>query len=95
MDSTLNTWAHGRTSAWHQHFIDGKCTPVQARFFELRSVEEFYDQSNDYHNINNLIAAPEHQQQIEAMRQELRRQQLTFDSGLPRACGDVVLKNID
>ena len=75
-------WAMEATPAWHQHFKGGKCTSVQARFFQPRQVEEFYDQENDYHNINNLIEVTEHQETIARLRKELRRYQLTnFDSG--------------
>jgi N-sulfoglucosamine sulfohydrolase len=76
-------WGLEATPAWHQHFKAGKCTPVQARFFQPRQVEEFYDEVDDYHNIKNLIDSPEHQETIALLRKELRRQQLaTFDSGL-------------
>lgn len=76
-------WGLEATPAWHQYFKDGKCTPVQARFFQPRQAEEFYDEVNDYHNINNLIDSPKHQRAIALLRKELRRQQLaTFDSGL-------------
>ncbi len=75
-------WRMEATPAWHQHFKEGKCTPVQSRFFQARQVEEFYDQAQDYHNIDNLINAPEQQETIALLRNTLRQQQLaTYDSG--------------
>ena len=71
------------TGAWERHHQAGKTNDVTGRFFEPRPSEEFYDNFEDFHNINNLIADSKHQAKIKDLRQELRRQQLKyFDSGL-------------
>ena len=71
------------TGAWERHHQAGNTNDVTGRFFEPRPSEEFYDNFEDFHNINNLIADSKHQAKIKDLRQELRRQQLKyFDSGL-------------
>jgi arylsulfatase A-like enzyme len=76
-------WKMEATPAWHNHYEEGKCTPVEARFFETRPLEEFYDEENDYHNIQNLVEDSKHQKTIAHLRKELRNHQLMhFDSGL-------------
>lgn len=69
--------------AWEQHYVEGKCDATTGRFFRPRVSEEFYDNDTDFHNVNNLIDSPAHQEIINELRQALRQQQLEiFDSGL-------------
>ena len=71
------------TGAWERHHQAGKTDAVTGRFFEPRPSEEFYDNFQDFHNIDNLIDSPNHQTKIKQLKKELRRQQLKyFDSGL-------------
>ena len=71
------------TGAWERHHQAGKTNAMTGRFFEPRPSEEFYDNFQDFHNIDNQINDPLHQTKIRELRMELRRQQLQyFDSGL-------------
>ena len=71
------------TGAWERYHQAGKTNQVTGRFFEPRPSEEFYDNFQDFHNIDNRIADSNHQAKIKELKQELRRQQLKyFDSGL-------------
>lgn len=76
-------WTMSATRAWHQHYLDGKCNEVTGRFFRERVSEEFYDTAEDFHNIDNLIDEPRHQEKIKALRAAMRAKQLELrDSGL-------------
>jgi len=76
-------WALPATMAWEQHYVEGKCDETTGRFFRPRKSEEFYDNDTDFHNVDNLIDSPAHQEIIDELRQALRQQQLEiFDSGL-------------
>jgi N-sulfoglucosamine sulfohydrolase len=56
-------------AAMRQLKEEGKLTGPPALFLtETRPPEEFFDIQQDPHEINNLIDAPEHQEQIEKMR---------------------------
>ena len=71
------------TGAWERYHQAGKTNQVTGRFFEPRPSEEFYDNFQDFHNIDNRIADSKHQAKIKELKQELRRQQMKyFDSGL-------------
>ncbi|MCR9197022.1 MAG: sulfatase-like hydrolase/transferase [Planctomycetaceae bacterium] len=76
-------WKARLTPAWEQHHREGKTDEVTGRFFRPRVSEEFYDNTADFDNVNNLIAAPEHQAMIAELKAALRKKQLElFDSGL-------------
>lgn len=76
-------WKAPLTPAWEQHHREGKTDEVTGRFFRPRASEEFYDNTADFDNINNLISAPEHQAMIAELKAALRKKQLElFDSGL-------------
>jgi len=76
-------WALPATKAWEKHYLEGKCDDITGRFFRPRVSEEFYDTETDFHNIHNLIDAPDHQEKINELRKALRAKQLElFDSGL-------------
>ncbi|MFZ9933647.1 MAG: sulfatase-like hydrolase/transferase [Chthoniobacterales bacterium] len=76
-------WRMKATRAWEQHYLDGKATPAQSRFFGERVPHEFYDDEADWENIHNLIDHPEHQEKVAVLKQALREQQMKyFDSGL-------------
>ncbi|GAB5404916.1 MAG: hypothetical protein Aurels2KO_31470 [Aureliella sp.] len=76
-------WKAVATPAWEQHHREGKTDEVTGRFFRPRVSEEFYDNSTDFDNVNNLIDAPEHQAKIAELKSALRAKQLElYDSGL-------------
>ena len=76
-------WKARLTPAWEQHHREGKTDEVTGRFFRPRVSEEFYDNTKDFDNVDNLIAAPEHQAMIAELKAALRKKQLElFDSGL-------------
>lgn len=76
-------WKARLTPAWEQHHREGKTDEVTGRFFRPRVSEEFYNNTADFDNVNNLIAAPEHQAMIAELKAALRKKQLElFDSGL-------------
>jgi len=63
------------------HRADG-LTPVQARPFEPRPYEEFYDLTADPDQVDNRIAAPAHGPRIAAMRRALDQHMLRIgDNG--------------
>ncbi len=77
-------WRMVATRAWEAHHRAGGTDEITGRFFRPRThVEELYDTDRDPDNVINLAGRPEHQQDLEAMRAELRKWQLTtYDAGL-------------
>ena len=77
-------WRMAATQAWEAHHRAGGTDEVTGRFFRPRShVEELYDTERDPDNVINLAGRPEHREDLEAMRAELRNWQLaTYDAGL-------------
>jgi N-sulfoglucosamine sulfohydrolase len=76
-------WKIPAAPAWEQYYREGKADEITGRFFKPRVSEEFYDTVEDFDNVHNLIAAPEHQAKIAEMRKAMRRMQLELhDSGL-------------
>lgn len=76
-------WKIPAAPAWEQYYREGKADEITGRFFRPRVSEEFYDTVEDFDNVHNLIAAPEHQARIAEMRKAMRRMQLELhDSGL-------------
>lgn len=76
-------WKIPAAPAWEQYYREGKADEITGRFFKPRVSEEFYDTVEDFDNVHNLIAAPEHQARIAEMRKAMRRMQLELhDSGL-------------
>jgi arylsulfatase A-like enzyme len=59
--------------SWYQAYRDGKCNPVQARYWQAKPSEEFYDVEADPHEVENLIDDPRHGARIAQMRETLRR----------------------
>ena len=69
--------------AWEQYFKEGKADEITGRFFRPRVSEEFYDNEEDFDNVNNLIDDPKHQKMIAELKAAMRKKQLElFDSGL-------------
>ena len=67
---------------WEELYKEGKLTGPQKFFWEEKPEEEFYDLQADPDEVKNLIAAPEHQDRIKAMRAALRQHLLaTRDNG--------------
>jgi len=64
-------WLAAGYQDWDAAHRAGKLTPVQARPFEPRPYEEFYDLSADPDQIDNRIADPAHGARIIAMRRAL------------------------
>ena len=76
-------WKAPLTPAWEKHHQDGKTNAITGRFFEPRVSEEFYDNTTDFDNVNNLIDDPKHQEKIAELKAALRSQQIELrDSGL-------------
>lgn len=76
-------WKAQATVAWDKYHREGKTNEITGRFFRPRVSEEFYDNQNDFDNVNNLINKPEHQKKIAEMKKALRQKQLELrDSGL-------------
>ena len=76
-------WKIPAAPAWEQYCREGKADEVTGRFFRPRVSEEFYDTVEEFDNVHNLIASPEHQARIAEMRKAMRRMQLELhDSGL-------------
>ena len=77
-------WRMAATQAWETHHQAGGTDEITGRFFRPRPhVDELYDTDRDPDNVINLAGRPEHQQDLEAMRAELRNWQLTiYDAGL-------------
>jgi N-sulfoglucosamine sulfohydrolase len=76
-------WKIPAAPAWEQYYREGKADEITGRFFKPRVSEEFYDTVEDFDNVHNLIATPEHQARIAEMRKAMRRMQLELhDSGL-------------
>jgi arylsulfatase A-like enzyme len=64
-------WLAKGYQEWEQLYRDGKLTEVQARFFQPRVHEEFYDLSTDPDEVNNLAGVPAQSARIAAMRRAL------------------------
>ena len=69
-------------SSWYQAYLDGKCNPVQARYWQPKPSQEFYDVESDPYEIKNLIDEPKHAGKIAQMRETLKRDIIrTRDTG--------------
>jgi N-sulfoglucosamine sulfohydrolase len=69
--------------AWEQHFEEGKCDPVQSRFFLPKAPTEFFDNQDDPWNATNVANQPQHKSRVDALSQELDRWMIeTRDTGL-------------
>ncbi len=69
--------------SWYQTYVDGKCNPVQARYWQPKPSEEFYDIESDPYEVRNLIDDPGHAARIAQMRETLKRDIVqTRDIGL-------------
>ncbi len=77
-------WRMAAMQAWHDHHLAGHTDEITGRFFRPRlHVEELYDPDRDPDNVINLVNRPEHQDDLKAMRAELRQWQLEiYDTGL-------------
>ncbi|MFZ5829903.1 MAG: sulfatase-like hydrolase/transferase [Planctomycetota bacterium] len=73
--------------SWFAAYQAGKCNPVQARYWQPKPSEEFYNVAADPFEVQNLIDDPQHAQRIEAMRKSLRDELIaTRDTGfIPEA----------
>ncbi len=59
--------------SWYRAYLDGKCNAVQARYWQPKPSEEFYNIESDPYEIDNLIDDSKHKDQIAQMRETLRR----------------------
>lgn len=70
-------WRMVATSAWEQHHREGKTDAITGAFFApMQTVERLHDTRNDPDNVVNLVDHPDYQDDLKAMRAELRRWQL-------------------
>jgi len=70
------SWLMKSYQSWDELHRAGKLTPVQARTFEPRPYEEFYDLKADPDGIDNRIADPAQAARIAAMRAALDAEML-------------------
>ena len=64
---------------WNAH-LAGQLNAVQERiFFGLPPAEELYDRQTDPWELNNLAAAPEHQERLRAFRRALADWEMKYD----------------
>ena len=69
--------------SWYRAYLDGKCNPVQARYWQTKPSEEFYDIESDPYEVKNLIDDPRHAEKIARMRNVLKQDIVrTRDIGL-------------
>jgi arylsulfatase A-like enzyme len=59
--------------SWYQAYVDGKCNPVQARYWQPKPSQEFYDIESDPYEVRNLIDDPTYADRIAQMRKTLKR----------------------
>jgi uncharacterized sulfatase len=65
------------TQVWKRLHEEGKLTPEQDIFWNIKSPEELYDLQNDRDEVHNLADSPEHQQILATLRnaqQDLARE---------------------
>jgi len=69
--------------SWYQAYRQGKCNPVQARYWQAKPSEELYDINTDPHEVTNLADDPQHAARLAKMRQALRQDMIRMrDTGL-------------
>lgn len=64
------------TRVWHEMFVRGELTPVQAAFWQSRSPEELYDLQSDKDETVNLADSEEHAETLKKMRTAIHDWQL-------------------
>ncbi|NLF72940.1 MAG: sulfatase [Candidatus Anammoximicrobium sp.] len=68
--------------SWHAEFAAGRCKQVQARYWQPKPAEEFYEIGKDPFEVRNLIGQSPHAQRIAGLRAALRAEILaTRDAG--------------
>jgi arylsulfatase A-like enzyme len=80
------------TPAWRKAYREGKCSPIQSIYWEMKPGEELYDCENDPWEVDNLAADPQHAGRLAAMRRTLHRELLEVgDTGfVPEAMFDLL-----
>jgi hypothetical protein len=59
--------------SWYRAYLDGKCNAVQARYWQPKPSEEFYDVKSDPYEVKNLIDDPKYAEKIAQMRRILKQ----------------------
>jgi len=59
--------------SWYRAYLDGKCNPVQARYWQPKPSQEFYDIKSDPYEVKNLIDDPRYAEKIAQMRKILKQ----------------------
>jgi N-sulfoglucosamine sulfohydrolase len=68
--------------SWFEEYQAGRCNEVQAAYWQSKPSEEFYDTVSDSFEIDNLVADPQHVDNLNRLRHGLRREILiTRDTG--------------
>ena len=58
-------------ASWYEAYINGECNPVQARYWQTKPSEEFYDLKKDPYDIKNLIGKTSQKARIAKLREAL------------------------
>lgn len=70
-DSRWVHQVHPSWRAWERHFDEGKCDPIQPRFYLPKPVVELFDTREDPRHVNNLADDPGHRGILEALSKDL------------------------
>lgn len=73
-------WMLKSYASWHSQYLAGKLDPAQARFFEPKPFEEFYDLATDPDEMTNIAQAPGNGAKVlQAMRDALDKHMLSIN----------------
>ncbi|MFC4311900.1 sulfatase-like hydrolase/transferase [Steroidobacter flavus] len=72
-------WMMASFQSWEREFRAGRLNAAQARFFQEKTFEEFYDLQSDPDQVVNLIEDPQHRARIGQFRQALDRHMVTIN----------------
>jgi len=73
------SWLLKSYQDWDRLHREGRLTEVQARFFQPRAFEEFYDLDADPDEVDNRIADPKHRARVADMRRALDRHMIRIN----------------
>lgn len=65
-------WKAASVKSWQTTCQQGRCNPIQQRFWQTRQAEELYDTTNDPWEVVNLANDPAFRHQLTSMRKDLQ-----------------------